>query len=242
MDVESRRAIPHHLIDEMDISAQYNMSMFYDRTMSCINEISERDHVPIIVGGNGFYLSALIRGKPNLPGTNLALRETIMQQLKSEDQGDWDRSLARVKDREKASKLERNDVYRLVRLLEIQEQLGDEDATKASSTESLWCPAKSGVDFRCFVLTSERVALNRRIDLRCEMMVRDGLLLETARLLQAGLQLESSIAKAIGYRQAIDFLRATVRLSESLDCGATLAEAVVPSFNEFLKDFQCASR
>jgi len=123
---------------------------------------------------------------------------------------DWENGLAKLQevDPESASKLVRNDWYRLHRALTIAMQTKD-------STESPPSPAekddltklRDSLDMRCFFLSAPREELFRRIDRRCEAMLQSGLLEETTEQLLDGTLLPSSAAgRAIGYRQTIEYL------------------------------------
>lgn len=195
--------IPHHLIDICDVRQTYNACRFAEDAKRAILSAASRNRVPILVGGTGFYLNSLLLGPPQVPPSDPHVRSQL--------EAHWEKFGAdlafanlREKDPEYAAKISRGDKHKILRGLEIMSMTGQ----KVSAFP--W-PAKrrnSPIEFHRFFLHRPRFSLYRRIEQRCEIMIRRGLLEEVSALIQEGLLENRSASQAIGYRQALDFLKA----------------------------------
>jgi tRNA dimethylallyltransferase len=217
---EERRGVPHHLLSVLDpISREFwSASNFLARASSLLPSISRAGNTPIVAGGTGFYLQWLLRGSPGAPApsasTEYAVRERIERANRSAELSEhadaWDLSLQELSDAGDPSAstlLHRNDWYRLQRRLAIVLESGLPAETFGHNLGYGTQPPED-ISFRCFVLYKPRVELYRSIDERCELIVRDGLLSESLWLLRNGLQPgDSPATRAIGYRQAMEFLQ-----------------------------------
>ena len=158
------------------------------------------------------YLSWLVHGPPDAPPSDPELKAAARAEVEPfQAAQDWDGAIAllEARDAARAAKLSRNDWYRLSRALEIvaaRERNGKHVVNSGDDSSSDSNRAQQ-YDMRCFFLCCHREQLNRRIDQRCERMLKLGLLQETAALLSTGaLGRDSVAAKSIGYRQAVEFL------------------------------------
>ena len=222
-----------HLLDIIDRWEPFTAADFYIRCQKLITEIHSRGNVPIIVGGTGFYMDWLLRGRPQAPPTDPnSLLE--VEQMLAEDGGDWTKSVRRLQvvDPIYAATLLPNDFYRLKRALCVFRSTG-----RPLSSFSR-CAGPGDIDFRCFYLTSERHAICRRIDERCEDMLRKGLFQE---VMDLGLKADCQAGRSIGYAQVIqlfDQLRGTGHTSSNEQTCAHIFRA----FNQFLDGFKASSR
>lgn len=253
--VEKRDGITHHLVDIISPTEQYGAGMFYDNAREATAKVLEKGLVPIVVGGTGMYLRWYIYGKPGTPRSSQQQVATVDAKLAEikRDGGGWDEAvklLADLGDPTTAGSLTRNDWYRLRRSLEIVIATGQprehfvtaNSDTSAVAEESnpgkhnpLNCDAQElDYDFRCYFLYKPRMELFRQIDLRCEHMVQAGLLQEASALLDLGIEPNSSPpSRAIGYRQAMEFLSA---------CRTKGGVSTEEEAYAFLATFQKASR
>lgn len=196
-----RAQIPHHLIDIRDVSDPINVVDYYHEACFCLHTIEDRETIPIVVGGSGFYLHTLIYGPPSGPPACPDIRQKLEEEIKRVGS---DALYERLNERDPvyAKTLTSHDWHKIIRGLEIIELTGK----KVSSLE--WkqrCPPKK-YDFRCWFLHRPRDHLYHRIERRCDKMVEKGLLDEVIRLESKGLRNNSSASQAIGYRQALEFL------------------------------------
>nr|QAU09260.1 isopentenyltransferase 9 [Streptocarpus rexii] len=256
-----RREVPHHLIDILHPSEDYSVGQFYEDARQITEEILSKGRVPIVSGGTGLYLRWFIYGKPNVPKASPEIASEVHSELSGlERDGDWDAAVQLVV---KAGdpgvqSLAANDWYRLRRRLEIlkssgaspsafplpynsfKEKSGSSEVEVLemnSSTDELHDSKSKDLDFDfiCFFLSTHRLDLYRSIDFRCEDMLLDGgILTEAQWLLDLGLMPNSNSAtRAIGYRQAMDYL---------LACREQGSWSSSRYFYTFLSEFQKASR
>jgi len=208
---EERLRIPHHLIDIRDIHESFNVVDFYYEARQACQQILDRGNVPIVAGGSGFYLHALLYGPPcgppSVPEVRKALEKEI-EELGSEEL--YSRLFAL--DPQYAKSITKNDKQKIVRALEIM-TLTNKKVSKLS-----WKGRRrpQNYDFRSWFLHRPKDKLYERIDKRCDKMLKDGFLEEVIRLEQQGLRQNSSASQAIGYRQVLDFLQ-TSQSSEEYD-------------------------
>jgi tRNA dimethylallyltransferase len=210
---------------------------------------TEEPIIPVIVGGTMMYLQWLVHGKPDAPSPTpnaLAKAKETIQRYESEQ--DWTDAVTQALSLHESlqaplEKLFANDWYRLRRILEVaytvQEQqdnmapTGDkvDDLSKYYSGERSGGLLSLNYDVRCFFLCpSDRMRHTRTVDDRCEQMLLQGLVPETCDLALSK-QLPDMAAKAIGYRQVLDYLGREGPKDNDYD-----------AFLEFLEDFTTATR
>ena len=217
--------VPQHLLDFVELDAPFTAADFYDRCFEQLEQVVARDRVPILVGGTGFYLDWLVKGRPSAPATDAEVMQQVDRDVDA--LAGWSQKLALLSagDSEYAATLSVNDTYRLKRALAVFRQTG-------RPLSSFTKKAPATYDWRCFYLTADREALNRSIDARCERMVQRGLVQETKALVDAGLlRKDSSPGRAIGYHETIAFLEAA---ADGTD--------LVPKFRAYLGAFKAATR
>lgn len=196
-----RQEVPHHLIDIRNVSDSFNVVDFYYEARHCCQLILARDSVPIVVGGSGFYLQALMYGPPSGPPSVPELRKMLEEQIEREGADILFERLRKL-DPHYAGTITKNDKQKIVRALEIITLTGKKVSKLSWSTRA----KPLNYDFRCWFLHRARADIYRRIERRCEDMVEVGLINEVEKLLPEGLRDNSSAANAIGYRQALDYL------------------------------------
>lgn len=217
-----RQEVPHHLIDVRDINETFNVVDFYYEARQCCQKILDRQAVPIVVGGAGFYLHALIYGPPSGPPPFPELRKSLEDDLEREGVDAMYERL-RLMDPHYAVTVGKRDKQKILRGLEIMMMTG-----KKVSRHSWRERAKPlTYDFHCWFLCRSRDNLYKRLDMRCDRMLDEGFVKEVEALEAKGLRLNSSASQAIGYRQALDYL-ASSRTEKDYD--------------HFIKTFKQASR
>ncbi|KAK4523127.1 hypothetical protein GAYE_PCTG36G1018 [Galdieria yellowstonensis] len=236
--VEERDGVVHHLIDIVEPSYEFSAGEFFQRARKATDSILDRGKVPIVVGGTSMYVRWYIYGLPATKPCTDSVADRVSRQLEELD-GNWDLAIKVLEqiDPVRATKICRNDWYRLRRALEIYYSTGkplSELPLQGGAPKNIPLDITFGdldYDFRCFFLVAPRKELNRLIDRRCERMIaEDGLLKEVFELLYNGeLSKDSSAGRAIGYRQTIEYLS----IQETI---------TVDHFMNYLRDFQNASR
>jgi tRNA dimethylallyltransferase len=195
---EERARIPHHLIDIRNPDEQFNVGDFVRLADECCAEIAGRRALPVVSGGTGFYLKNFIQGLPESPPSDAGIRASLKEELRVRGAAALMEELARV-DPESAGRIHVNDVYRLLRALEVFRLTGRPLSSYALSGPG---PGRSGrYRFLVIGLERDREELYRRIDLRCAEMFRAGLPGEFRRLVEQGYGPDDPGLRAIGYRE-----------------------------------------
>lgn len=198
---EERGLIAHHMIDICDLDEPFNVAEFYYRVQDCFNEIFARDNVPIVVGGSGFYIHALLYGPPAGPPSSPDVRDLLERQMRELGPEVLFERLQML-DPQYAATISERDRHKIVRALEII-ALSDRKVSEFPKANKL---QEQEFDFRCWFIYYPREKLYTRIEMRCEEMIRKGFVDEVRALEQCGLKLNTSASQAIGYAQALKFL------------------------------------
>jgi tRNA dimethylallyltransferase len=197
----SRSLIAHHMIDICDLDEPFNVAEFYYRAQDVFHDILARDNVPIVVGGSGFYIHALLYGPPAGPPSSPDVRDLLEKQMR--DLGPeilFER--LQMLDPVYAATISENDRHKIIRALEII-ALSDRKVSEFPKPNKL---QEQEFDFRAWFIYYPREKLYSRIEARCEEMIGQGFLNEVRFLEDKGLRLNPSASQAIGYAQALKFL------------------------------------
>lgn len=200
---EERQKVIHHLIDSRDLDENYNVVDFYREATQALKEIFSRERVPIVVGGTGFYLRALLHGPPSGPPSVKEVRKQLQEEM---DRSGADLLHQRLMqfDPEYAKTITPRDRHKIVRALEI--------ITLTNQRVSNFLPAFHheefvACDFRCWFLYLPNEVLYDRIEKRCDEMLKRGLVDEVKQLIKEGLPDNHTACQAIGYKQCLEFLQ-----------------------------------
>jgi len=203
-----RRGIPHHLLDVLDPSGGYSAGEYARVARNAIGEISGRGRLPVVVGGTGFYLQALLDGLPVLPESDKATRERLMRREQNKP-GGMRRLLTRL-DPASARRIHPSDTQRLMRAVEIR-ILSGQLSPPAVETEPL-----SGYRVLKVGLDPDRALLYKLLDARTHQMFEKGLVHEIETLLQHGCTGDEKPFESLGYRQALAFIRGEISLDRAI--------------------------
>lgn len=190
-----RSAIPHHLIDIVDPSEQYDLGRFVADVDRCVAGIRARGRIPVLSGGTAFYISGFLNGPPGTPEAPPEIREALRAELTERGAAALFEELARV-DPVSAEAIDRNDHYRVLRALEVYRASGRPRSSFAPSST----PRFDG-EVTILALERPREELYRRIDARVREMMAGGLPSEAERLYAAGYGPETPGMRTIGYRE-----------------------------------------
>lgn len=207
--LEEQRSIPHHLIDIVEPSETFSLALFQPLAYKAIEDILQRDKLPLLVGGSGLYVWSLIEGWhiPKVP-PNPHFRRQMEQKAAKEGVSSLHRQLQEV-DPEAARKIDPHNVRRVIRALEVYE---------ATHTPSSQLQGKEPPAFDTLILglTTHRDELYRRIDDRVDRMIKQGLVKEVSRLVEKGYGLDLPAMSSVGYRQIGQFLQGEIALSTAI--------------------------
>lgn len=206
--VEELASVPHHLIDILPPEAEFSVVDFKALAEPLIADINNRGKLPIIVGGTGFYIKALLENYEfNTVEECSELRQELEEFAKSSGNAALHAKLRQI-DPAAAERLHSNDVRRVIRAIEAAE--GGEKITHQKAGE--W-----PYDAVVFGLRMERDVLYARINDRVDKMLADGLVEETKALLDGGLAADALSMRSIGYRQMTWYLQGAMARDAAVD-------------------------
>lgn len=211
---EEMCGIPHHLIDAVEPDAPFSCADYVTLAGEAVKEIAARQKLPILCGGTGLYLDRFLCGEMEETHADEALRASLFQY--AEEKGiEALHARLRSVDPESADAIHPNNVKRVVRALEIYEQTGipkSEFDRRSQTGESPYDAVVIGLHY------PRREVLYDRINRRVDMMVEDGLLEETQKLLDEGVfDVNLTAAQAIGYKELLGYLRGEETLAEATE-------------------------
>jgi len=207
---EDRQRIPHHLVDILEPDEPFSAGQFARLARTAIEDVHEASRLPIIVGGSGLYLRALLEGLSPIPAIQSMTRDLLKERFEREGL-DLLRQELREVDPETEQRLAAGDTQRVLRALEVW--------TETSRTLSSWQEEKTDeepLEALKVGLTLPRSLLYDRIAERAEAMMDGGWVEEVRHLLESGLTGSEPAFQAIGYRQLVEHLRGHTSLSQAL--------------------------
>ena len=201
-DAATLSLYPHHLIDLRDPSDPYSVADFREDALRVMGEISIRGSVPLLVGGTSLYFRALERGLSDLPAADAATRTGLAAEAA---QHGWQHLHARLHtlDPQAAARIRPGDTQRIQRALEVI-KLSGKTLTAQHGAQRARLPWRL---LKLALMPRERAPLHARIAQRFELMLEQGLLQEAEHLYKRELSAELPALRAVGYRQALEFLR-----------------------------------
>lgn len=212
----------HHLIDDLSVLEKSSVSKFTFKFKQIFERVILDDKVPIIVGGSSFYLDWILNGEPCSPFVPSEIQE-MAEFIYGED-GCLDHLPHMGYDYN--HRLHRNDLYRLKKDLEVFLLCGK----PLSSFQQRRSILPMNTKMYLFYLTGSRYDLYRKVDHRCEIMIKNGLILEVRKLLTDGeISTGSNAGRSIGYRETIDFLQKIHKDTINFNS----------HFRDYLSEFQC---
>jgi len=208
-DLVERKGIPHHLIDVADPDETWSLALFKEAAMQAINDIHNRGKLPILVGGTGQYIKAVVEGW-SIPEQepDFRLRDAITRWGEEIGSEQLHSKLAFI-DPEAASNIDHRNMRRTVRALEVIFNTGQQFSSLRTRTLSPYSRFILG-------LRLDREKLYQRIDQRIELMIQNGLISETKSLIAEGYSPDLPALSAIGYREVIGYLQGNYALEEAV--------------------------
>ena len=209
---EKMGGVQHHLIDFLDPHEDFNVFTFQKLAKKAITEIASRGHVPIIVGGTGFYIQAVLKDIDfTETDEDMSLRHELEERVKREGPDGIYEELKKV-DPESAKIIHGNNSKRVIRALEYYKKTG-----RPISEHNLEQSQKGSIyDFTYFVLTDKRETLYSRIEKRVDQMIEDGLEEECKKLLAMNIPKTATSMQGLGYREMIGYLNGEYDLERAI--------------------------
>ncbi len=209
---EEMQGVPHHLIDVLDPSEEFHVYRFQQMAKEAVNEIYQKGHIPIIVGGTGFYIQALLYDIDfSTEEDHTALRAELEKTAAEKGSAYLHEQLKEI-DPVSAQEIHPNNQKRIIRALEFYRLNG----AKISDHNQMQRQKEAAYDFRYFVLNDDRTRLYQRIEERVDEMLEKGLLNEVKRLKEMGYQRDLVSMQGLGYKELLSHLAGECTLDEAI--------------------------
>ncbi len=206
--------VPHHLIDVLDPREEFNVVRFQSMAEEAMEQIYGRGHVPLVVGGTGYYIQALLYGidftQPEETGGEGGYRKSL-EALAEEKGNQYLYDLLKEQDPEYAAENHPNNRKRVIRALEYIHLTGRRFSLYNQEQRMRESPYR----FAYFVLTMDRAGLYERIDLRVDQMLAQGLVEEVERLRAMGCRKGMTSMQGLGYKEMLDYLQGETTFDEA---------------------------
>ena len=210
--LEEMQDVPHHLVDVLEPWEEFNVVRFQQMAKAACEEIWERGHIPIVTGGTGFYIQALLYDIDFTENDEDTAFRTEMEALAAKEGGQVLYERLKQVDPASAEAIHANNTKRVIRALEFYEKTG----TPISAHNEEQREKESPYAFLYAVLTRDRTILYDRIDRRVDIMMEQGLVDEVRSLQQRGCTRQMVAMQGLGYKEIIDYLDDKLSLEEAV--------------------------
>ncbi len=210
--VEERARVRHHLIDVTAPDEDFDAARYRGLAAAAVDDIAGRGKRVIVAGGTGLYIKALLGGLFQAPPVSEEVRRVLKEETRRMGEAAMYERLVRV-DPSSAERIHPNDVYRILRALEVFEQTG----TPVSVLRRQHGFARTPYRFLLLGLAMDRTVLYERIDRRVDSMLEQGLVVEVEGLLDRGYGPELKSMQSIGYRHVTEYLSGRRSLDETAE-------------------------
>ncbi|HJD46780.1 MAG TPA: tRNA (adenosine(37)-N6)-dimethylallyltransferase MiaA [Candidatus Mediterraneibacter norfolkensis] len=209
---DEMQGIPHYLVDVLDPEEAFNVVRFQEMAKAAMEKIYDNGHIPIVVGGTGFYIQALLYDIDFTENdSDFSFREEL-ERTAEEKGAEYLHSLLKQADPEAAEQIHPHNIKRVIRALEFNRKTGQKISTHNEQERRKQSP----YDFAYFVLTDDRKALYERIDRRVDEMMEQGLLEEVRALKDREIARDSVSMQGLGYKELLAYLDGELPLEEAV--------------------------
>lgn len=219
MDIGSAKVTPeemdgvrHHLIDVLDPEEEFNVARFQAMAKEALEGIYERGHIPIIAGGTGFYIQALLYDIDFKENEDDSTIRQELERIGREQGSEYLHQMLAEIDPESASLIHANNRKRVIRAIEYYRMTGQ----RISEHNKEEREKESPYDFYYYVLTCDRSLLYERIDRRVDQMMEAGLVNEVKHLKELGCHRGMVSMQGLGYKEILDYLDGRCSLEEAV--------------------------
>lgn len=210
---EEMEGVPHYLVDVLEPEEEFNVVRFQQMAKEAAERIWEKGEIPLVVGGTGFYIQALLY---DIDFTENDEDESYRRQLErkaSDEEGASELyEMLKTVDPKAAQEIHPRNIKRIIRALEFYHQTGK----KISEHNETQRQKESPYNYAYFVLTDERSRLYERIDRRVDLMMEQGLLDEVRYLKERGVRKDSTAMQGLGYKELYAYLEGEYPLDEAV--------------------------
>lgn len=209
---QEMEGVPHHLIDVLDPKEEFNVVRFQSMAKKAMEGIYERGHIPILAGGTGFYIQALLYDVDFKENDGSSKIRQKLEELCEEKGAKYLHMLLQEIDPESARQIHANNKKRVIRAIEYYKLTG-QPISEHNQTER---EKSSPYEFSYFVLNCDRSLLYQRIDQRVDEMMAAGLVDEVKRLQDMGCRRGMVSMQGLGYKEILDYLDGKYDLEEAV--------------------------
>lgn len=209
---EEMAGVPHHLIDVLEPTEEFNVVVFQKLAKQAVGEIYGRGHIPIVVGGTGFYIQALLY---DIDFTENDEDTALRQSLEEQARRDGPEALCerlRAVDPESCESIHAHNIKRVIRAIEFYEKTGK----KISEHNREQRQNVSPYHFAYFVLTDSRDRIYQRINERVDLMIAQGLAEEVRALRESGCRKDMVSMQGLGYKEILSALEEEISMEEAV--------------------------
>ena len=209
---EEMDGVPHHLIDVLEPQEEFNVAIFKNMAKKAVEEIYSRGRVPIVAGGTGFYIQALLYDIDITEnGEDKSIRKEL-EDFAAEKGPQALHQLLEAVDPQAAREIHANNVKRVIRAIEYFHQTGEPISVH---NERERCKS-SPYNFLYYVLNTDRAILYERIDRRVDQMIQQGLVTEVESLRKEGCTRGMVSMQGLGYKEILAYLEGECSLKEAV--------------------------
>lgn len=210
---EEMQGVPHYLVDVLDPKDEFNVARFQEMAHEAMEEIYKNGQIPVIVGGTGFYIQALLK-EVNFSESHgeLPLRKLLEQEAAKEDGPERLHQRLEKVDPASAALIHVHNVKRVIRALEYFEETGRPISEHNEEQREKDPP----YTYAYFVLNDERSRLYQRIDKRVDEMISKGLVEEVRKLKEMGYERDLVSMQGLGYKELFPYLEGECTLEEAV--------------------------
>lgn len=210
--LEEMEGIPHYLVDVLEPWEEFHVVRFQQMAKEAMKKIREHGHIPILVGGTGFYIQAIVKDIDFTENEASPYREELTR-LAEEKGADFLYEKLQKVDPKSAQIIHAHNVKRIIRALEFYQMTGE----KISEHNTKQREKSSPYQFAYFVLQDERTKLYKRIEARIDEMLQDGLIEEVTALKEMGLKRGMVSMQGLGYKEILAYLDGECTLEEAVE-------------------------
>lgn len=210
--LEEMEGIPHYLVDVLEPWEEFHVVRFQQMAKEAMKKIREHGHIPILVGGTGFYIQAIVKDIDFTENEASPYREELTR-LAEEKGADFLYEKLQKVDPKSAQIIHVHNVKRIIRALEFYQMTGK----KISEHNTEQREKSSPYQFVYFVLQDERAKLYKRIEARIDEMLQDGLIEEVTALKEMGLKRGMVSMQGLGYKEILAYLDGECTLEEAVE-------------------------
>ena len=210
---EEMEGVPHYLVDVLEPEEEFNVVRFQQMAKEAAERIWEKGKIPLVVGGTGFYIQALLYDIDFTENDGDESYRRRLEQKASDEEGASELyEMLTTVDPKAAREIHPRNLKRIIRALEFHHQTGK----KISEHNETQRQKSSPYNYAYFVLTDERSRLYERIDQRVDLMMEQGLLDEVRYLKERGVRKDSTAMQGLGYKELYAYLEGEYPLDEAV--------------------------